>query len=147
FLHEEPKRELKLQAMLIGEFSLFATPNEVFAITGLKLKQATLAGVCVIELANGAEGYIPPREQHQLGGYTTWPARTAGLERNAELLITDALQKARFALGDSAFSLEAQVLDAGPYYVAIKKSKPLVMWSFEDFGWGEAQSRIPWLTS
>lgn len=24
-----------------------------------------------IELANGAEGYIPPPEQHKLGGYTT----------------------------------------------------------------------------
>ena len=34
--------------------------------------------------ANGSEGYIPPPEQHAPGGYTTWPARTAGLEVEAE---------------------------------------------------------------
>jgi len=37
-----------------------------------------------IELANGSEGYIPPPEQHMLGGYTSWPARTAALEFQAE---------------------------------------------------------------
>ena len=44
-----------------------------------------------IELANGSEGYIPPPEQHALGGYTTWPARTAGLEVQAEPKIVAAL--------------------------------------------------------
>jgi hypothetical protein len=44
-----------------------------------------------IELANGAEGYIPPPEQHKLGGYTTWPARTAGLEVGAEPRIVETL--------------------------------------------------------
>ena len=38
----------------------------------------------VIELANGAEGYIPPPELHPLGGYTTWRARTACLVPEAE---------------------------------------------------------------
>jgi hypothetical protein len=42
-------------------------------------------------LANGAEGYIPPPEQHYLGGYTTWPARTAGLETEAEPKIVAAI--------------------------------------------------------
>jgi hypothetical protein len=46
-----------------------------------------------MELANGAEGYIPPPEQHRLGGYTTWPARTAGLEVEAEPKIVGALLK------------------------------------------------------
>ena len=81
FLHEEPERELKLQAIRIGELGITAIPDEVFGITGLKLKQASpLAVTMNIELANGAEGYIPPPEQHVLGGYTTWPARTAALE-------------------------------------------------------------------
>ncbi len=44
-----------------------------------------------IELANGSEGYIPPPEQHALGGYTTWPARTAGLEVQAEPKIVAAV--------------------------------------------------------
>ena len=62
-----------------------AIPNEVFAITGLKLKmRSPFETTMNIELANGSEGYIPPPEQHRLGGYTTWPARTAGLEVQAE---------------------------------------------------------------
>jgi hypothetical protein len=64
----------------------------VFAITGLKLKaQSPLMPMMNLELANGAEGYIPPPEQHYLGGYTTWPARTAGLEISAEPRIVEAL--------------------------------------------------------
>jgi hypothetical protein len=43
----------------------------------------------VIELANGGDGYIPPPEQHFLGGYNTWPARTAGLEIQAEPMIVE----------------------------------------------------------
>ena len=64
----------------------------MFALTGLKIKaQSPLATTFTVELANGAEGYIPPAEQHALGGYTTWPARTAGLEVGAEAKITDAV--------------------------------------------------------
>ena len=71
---------------------MVAIPNEVFGITGLKLKsQSPLQPLINLELANGAEGYIPPPEQHFLGGYTTWPARTAGLEIDAEPKIVDAL--------------------------------------------------------
>jgi hypothetical protein len=69
-----------------------AIPNEVFAVTGLKLKaQSPIQPLMNVELANGAEGYIPPPEQHYLGGYTTWPARTAGLEVDAEPKIVDEL--------------------------------------------------------
>ena len=72
--------ELKLQAIRIGDLTISTFPNEVYAITGLKLRaQSPSKNHFNIELANGAEGYIPPPEQHLLGGYTTWPARTAGL--------------------------------------------------------------------
>ena len=85
FLHEEPERELKLQAIRIGELGIAAIPDEVFALTGLKIKaRSPLPLTMNIELANGSEGYIPPPEQHVLGGYTTWPARTAALEVQAE---------------------------------------------------------------
>jgi len=70
FLHEEPQRTLKLQAIRIGDLGITAIPNEVFAITGLKIKaQSPFDTTMNIELANGAEGYIPPPEQHALGGY------------------------------------------------------------------------------
>jgi hypothetical protein len=83
---------LKLQAVRIGELGITAIPNEVYALTGLKLKaQSPLRATFNVELANGADGYIPPPEQHALGGYTTWAARTAGLEVQAEPRIVETL--------------------------------------------------------
>jgi len=88
----EPERELKLQAVRIGELGITAIPHEVYAITGLKLKaQSPLRPTFNIELANGGEGYIPPPEQHHLGGYTTWAARTAALEPQAEPRIVETV--------------------------------------------------------
>ncbi|MCX6611740.1 MAG: hypothetical protein NTW74_12920 [Acidobacteria bacterium] len=85
YLDKEPKRTLKLQALQIGTLAIASWPNEVYAISGLKLRTRTsFPKLMNIELANGAEGYIPPPEQHTLGGYTTWPARSAGLEVQAE---------------------------------------------------------------
>jgi len=92
WLHENPRAELVLQAVRVGELGLTAIPNEVFGVTGLKVKAGSpLAATMNLELANGAEGYIPPPGQHLLGGYTTWPARTAGLEVEAEPKIVEAL--------------------------------------------------------
>ncbi len=84
--------EVVLQAVRIGELAITAMPNEVYGITGLKLKQQSpLPNTFNLELANGAEGYIPPPEQHRFGGYTTWPARSAGLEEQAEPKIVEAV--------------------------------------------------------
>lgn len=92
WLRDNPSAELVLQALRVGELGIAAIPNEVFAVTGLKLKaQSPIQPLMNLELANGAEGYIPPPEQHYLGGYTAWPARTAGLETDAEPKIVDAL--------------------------------------------------------
>ena len=46
-----------------------------------------------IELGNGCEGYIPPPEQFQYGGYTTWRARTSCLEVEAEPKIRSTILK------------------------------------------------------
>ncbi|HAK96333.1 MAG TPA: hypothetical protein DCM87_15410, partial [Planctomycetes bacterium] len=89
-LAAEPVRELKLQALRIGGLGIAAVPCEVFGITGLRIKaQSPFERTIVMELANGEEGYIPPPAQHALGGYTTWPARTAALEVGAEPKIVD----------------------------------------------------------
>ena len=89
---DHPKEDLILQAIRIGDLAITAIPNEVYGITGLKLKaQSPFKTTFNMELANGAAGYIPPPEHHYLGGYTTWPARTAGLEPNAEPRIVDTL--------------------------------------------------------
>ena len=93
-IEAQPTRNLKLQAIQIGDLAIAAWPSEVFAISGLKLrKHNPFQQLMNITLANGAEGYIPPPEQHVLGGYTTWPARTAGLEVQAEPRIVKELSQ------------------------------------------------------
>lgn len=92
FLHEKQRTEVVVQGLRIGEnISIATTPNETYAITGLKIKNASpTEHTMVIELANGGDGYIPPPEQHLLGGYNTWAARSAGLEVTAEPKIAAA---------------------------------------------------------
>ena len=87
-----PTRQLKLQAIRIGDLGITAIPNEVFGSTGLTIKkQSPLSMTFNISLANGSEGYIPPPDQLALGGYTTWRARSSCLEVEAEPKITKAV--------------------------------------------------------
>ena len=90
-LHEWQSTEVVVQALRIGDIAIATTPTETYALTGLKLKlQSPLPKTMVIELANGGDGYIPPPEQHFLGGYNTWAARSAGLEVQAEPKVVEA---------------------------------------------------------
>ena len=82
--------KLKLQAIRIGPIAIAAAPCEVFAETGLVIKKAS-PHTFTIELANGYGGYLPTPEQHELGGYETWPARSSFLEIQAEPKIRDEL--------------------------------------------------------
>ena len=131
FLHDEPRRELKLQAIRIGDLGIAPIPNEVFAITGLKIKaQSPLTTTMNIELANGSEGYIPPPEQHTLGGYTTWPARTAGLEALAEPRIVETVLGLLEKVADKPRRTASPIL--GPYALSVVASKPVAFWRLDD---------------
>ena len=78
-------REIKLQAIRIGELGVTALPNEVYGSTGLRIKaDSPLKPTFNVSLANGYAGYLPPPDQHKLGGYTTWRARSSCLEEEAE---------------------------------------------------------------
>jgi putative membrane-bound dehydrogenase-like protein len=132
-LAENPNRELKLQAIRIGNFAIAAIPNEVYALTGLKIKRANSdATTMVIELANGSEGYIPPPEQHVLGGYTTWAARTAGLEVEAEPKIVEAILK---LLGNPAGPI---FTEDDEYMWAVSGSKPAAYYLMDEMSGPEA---------
>ncbi len=132
YLHEMQQTEVVVQALKIGDIAIATTPNETYAITGLKIKAASpLTQTMVIELANGGDGYIPPTEQHAFGGYNTWPARSAGLEVTAEPRICQA-----------AISLLEQVtskprrpweIPMGPASMAIQKSEPLAWYRLNEF--------------
>lgn len=127
YLDREPRRELKLQALRIGDLGITAIPNEVYGITGLKIKaQSPLRPTFNIELANGEEGYIPPPEQHRLGGYTTWPARTASLEVQAEPKIVETVLELLEQVAGKPRRPFAEV--NGPYAQAVLASKPLAYW-------------------
>ena len=90
-LHDMQETEVVVQAVGIGETGIATTPTETYALTGLKIKHMSpFKNTMVFDLANGGDGYIPPPEQHDLGGYNTWPARSAGLERMAEPKIVEA---------------------------------------------------------
>lgn len=126
-LHGEPRRELILQAIRIGDVAMTAIPNEVFALTGLKLKaRSPLASAFNIELANGSEGYIPPPEQHRFGGYTTWPARTAALDIEAEPKIVATLLELLEKVSGKPRRVEAPPESA--HARAIRASKPVAYW-------------------
>ncbi|MDB4664526.1 HEAT repeat domain-containing protein [bacterium] len=131
WIHEHPNAEVVLQAVRIGDLGITAIPNEVYGITGLKLKrQSPLKSTFNLELANGATGYIPPPEQHLLGGYTTWPARTAGLVKEAEPLIVETL----LTLLEEVAGKKRQSLvnPQSSYGREINKRKPIAHWSFND---------------
>ncbi len=123
FLDEWQSTEAVVQAIRVGDIAIATTPNETYAITGLKIKrQSPLANTMVIELANGGDGYIPPPEQHLLGGYNTWPARSAGLEVQAEPKIAAAaLHLLELVSGQSRLPMQSS---EGPAATALKNLKP-----------------------
>ncbi|MHC1766945.1 MAG: LamG-like jellyroll fold domain-containing protein [Verrucomicrobiia bacterium] len=133
WLEANPVRNVKLQALSLGDLGVTMTPCEVFAITSLKLKaQSPFRPLINIELANGEEGYIPPPEHHPLGSYNTWACRTAGLEVQAEPKVVDALLG---MLEDLSGKPRRPVTDPhGAYAQSILKAEPAAYWRMNDFG-------------
>ena len=84
-----------------------------------------------IELANGSEGYIPPPEQHALGGYTTWPARTAALEVQAEpKIVATVLGLLEQVAGPAA--ARSSPRDKPPYAEHVLAARPLAYWRLDE---------------
>ncbi|MFT5467731.1 MAG: hypothetical protein ACI8UO_002838 [Verrucomicrobiales bacterium] len=130
-LHERQETEIVVQAIRIGDIAIATTPNETYALTALKLKaMSPLEKLMVIELANGGDGYIPPPEQHVVGGYNTWAARSAGLEVQAEPKITEALLQALEVVADYPRRLHAP--SQGPAAREILAAKPASYWRMDE---------------
>ncbi len=92
-MHEYPPTvHVKLQALRIGEVGIVATPCETFVEIGLDVKkQSSFKNQLFIELANGYNGYLPTPQQHELGGYETWRARSSYLATDASPKVTQTL--------------------------------------------------------
>ncbi len=83
---------VKLQAIRIGDLGIVSSPCETFVETGLAIKQQSpLKPTFTIELANGYNGYLPTPNQHALGGYETWRAKSSYLAEDAEPKIRSTL--------------------------------------------------------
>ncbi len=91
-LQEGPdSTDVKLQAIRIGNIGIAALPFETFAEIGLELKaKSALKPMFTIELANGAEKYLPTPDHHELGGYETWLG-TNQVEKQASVKVSAAL--------------------------------------------------------
>ncbi len=132
YLHQWGETEVVVQAIRIGNIGIATTPTETYAISGLKIKaQSPLDHTVVLDLTNGGDGYIPPPEQHLLGGYNTWPARSAGLEVTAEPRIVEAcLQLLEEVSGKRR---RPYVAPRGPAVDEILELKPLAYWRLDEF--------------
>lgn len=131
-LHEAQQTEIVVQALRVGDIGIATTPNETYAVTGLKIKAASpLRHNLVIELANGGDGYIPPPEQHLFGGYNTWAARSAGLEVMAEPKIAEAA----IGLLEQVAGKPRRVwkLSDGPAARSVLGLKPAAYWRLNEF--------------
>lgn len=131
YLHKLQEAEVVVQAIRLGNIGIVTTPCETYALTGLKFKkQSPFKNQMVIELANGALGYIPPPEQHVLGGYNTWPARSAGLQVTAEpQIVATGLSMLEQLANKPRRGTSEQV---GPSAEAVLKQKPLAYYRMAD---------------
>jgi hypothetical protein len=86
------KMRVLLQVMVIDGCAIAAIPCETFTEIGLRVKKSSpFKTTCVVSLANGYFGYLPTPEQHALGGYETWRARSSFLEVDASTKIEKAV--------------------------------------------------------
>lgn len=93
--------KVRLQAIRIGSLGIVSSPCETFTETGLAVKkESPLSQTFTIELANGYNGYLPPPEQHRLGGYETWRARSSYLAMDAEPKVRETMLRLLKAVAD-----------------------------------------------
>ena len=81
-----------VQAIRIGDQAVVAMPFEVLVEIGLEIKEKSpFPHTFLIELANGGYGYLPPPNQHDLGGYETWLGTSRFLPNTSTLLTRNLL--------------------------------------------------------
>lgn len=66
----DPSEEVEVHAIAIGDLAIVGFPCEYFSEFGMRIKaESPFRQTFVVELANGAHGYVPTREAHEHGGY------------------------------------------------------------------------------
>jgi hypothetical protein len=85
----------------------------------------------VLDLANGSDGYLPPPEQHGVGGYNTWPARSSCLEVRAEPKIAEASVELLERVAGRPRRVFTQ--SRGPAVAALLAAKPAAYWRLDEW--------------
>jgi len=76
--------EMLLQVFRIGDLGIVAIPGEIFAETGLAIKEKSPFPVTYTNgMSNGSYGYLATQRQHKIGGYETWLGLSSRLEITA----------------------------------------------------------------
>lgn len=91
--HKEPDQtyEILIQAIQLGDTAMVTLPFEVLVEIGLEIKEKSpFPNTIFVGLANGAFGYLPTPEQHELGGYETWLG-TCRVESDSSVVLTKHL--------------------------------------------------------
>ena len=91
---EHPRTEpVLIQAFRIGEQAIVSMPFEVLVEIGLEIKKKSpFERTLLISMANGGYGYLPPPNQHKLGGYETWLGTSRFQPQSSEILISYLLE-------------------------------------------------------
>ena len=85
---------VEVMVMRIGDVAIVGLPGEVFCESGMAIKQASPANhTLVIQLANDAVGYLPPREAYRQGGYEVTPGATVYSPGSVEQIVKSAGQQ------------------------------------------------------
>ena len=95
FLSKYPaKIEVPVQALTIGATAIATFPGETFVELGQAVKKASPHKTTItVSIANDACGYIPTAAAFDEGGYETWRAKSAYVERAAAGKLTAALAR------------------------------------------------------
>ena len=82
-----------IQAFRIGDQAMVSMPFEVLVEIGLEIKKKSpFERTFLISMANGGYGYLPPPNQHKLGGYETWLGTSRFQPQSSEILIKNFLE-------------------------------------------------------
>jgi hypothetical protein len=90
-LAEWPDRyKTPVQAFRVGGLGICALPGAPFCRIGLDIKaKSSFKPTMMIGMAGDYAGYLPTEEQHTLGGYETWRAKSSFLETKAAATIQE----------------------------------------------------------
>ena len=85
---------VEVMAVRIGDTAVVGLPGEMFAEYGIEIRSSSPAShTMVIELANGAIGYIPTQQAFEEGGYEPTPGATFYTADCGRRLVESALQQ------------------------------------------------------